>query len=61
MGSMVKSRNEPALIGAVANVVALVKGVDVETVCEAAWRNTMDLFWPEASAREKEAEAGEQA
>jgi TatD DNase family protein len=58
---MVKSRNEPALIGAVANVVALVKGVDVETVCEAAWRNTMDLFWPEASAREKEAEAGEQA
>lgn len=32
---MVKGRNEPVTISHVAHVVASVKGIDVETVCEA--------------------------
>ncbi|KAI9759976.1 MAG: hypothetical protein M1835_000267, partial [Candelina submexicana] len=34
-GCMVKGRNEPCAIGRVAHVVAAVKGVGVEEVCEA--------------------------
>ncbi|KXJ86660.1 hypothetical protein Micbo1qcDRAFT_190465 [Microdochium bolleyi] len=43
-GAMVKSRNEPCMIERVATVVAAVKGVSVEEVCEAAWENTSRVF-----------------
>lgn len=43
-GLMVKGRNEPATIGQVAHVIARVKGVSVEEVCEAAWRNSTRMF-----------------
>lgn len=43
-GAMVKGRNEPCTIGLVAHVVAGVKGVSVEEVCEAAWANTRRMF-----------------
>lgn len=41
---MVKGRNEPCTIGLVAHVVAKVKGVSVEEVVEAAWRNSVRMF-----------------
>lgn len=41
---MVKGRNEPCTIPHVAYVVAAVKGLSVEAVCEAAWKNTIALF-----------------
>ncbi|RMJ26029.1 deoxyribonuclease tatD [Aspergillus sp. HF37] len=43
-GCMVKGRNEPATIGHVAHVIARVKGVAVEEVCEAAWNNSIKMF-----------------
>jgi TatD DNase family protein len=43
-GLMVKGRNEPVTIAQVAHVVAKVKGVDVEEVCEAGWRNSVRMF-----------------
>ncbi|KAL8677595.1 MAG: hypothetical protein Q9186_005978, partial [Xanthomendoza sp. 1 TL-2023] len=43
-GAMVKGRNEPCEIGKVARVVAGVKGVSVEEVVEAAWRNSVGMF-----------------
>lgn len=43
-GKTVKGRNEPISIGAVAWVVAQVQGVSFETVAEAAWKNTLELF-----------------
>jgi TatD DNase family protein len=43
-GKAVKGRNEPCSIGQVAWVVAQVKGVSIEEVCEAAYRNTKALF-----------------
>lgn len=43
-GAMVKGRNEPCEIGKVAWVVAGVKGVPVEEVVEAAWRNSVRMF-----------------
>ncbi|OAQ73103.1 TatD family hydrolase [Pochonia chlamydosporia 170] len=43
-GAMVKGRNEPCTIERVAQVIAAVKGVSVEEVCEAAWRNTIHVF-----------------
>lgn len=43
-GSMVKGRNESCTIPLVALVVASVKGVPVEEVCEAAWRNSIRMF-----------------
>lgn len=43
-GAMVKSRNEPCSIERVAKIVAGIKGVSVEEVCEAAWRNTVRVF-----------------
>lgn len=42
--TMVKGRNEPATIPYVAHVIAKVKGVTTEEVCEAAWRNSIDMF-----------------
>ena len=41
---MVKGRNEPVTISHVAHVVAMVKGIPVEEVCEAAWRNSIQMF-----------------
>ena len=41
---MVKGRNEPVTITHVAWVVAKVKGLSVEEVCEAAWRNSIQMF-----------------
>ncbi|KAG6360216.1 hypothetical protein INS49_011272 [Diaporthe citri] len=43
-GAMVKGRNEPCMIERVAKVVAGIKEVSVEEVCEAAWRNTVKVF-----------------
>lgn len=43
-GKAVKGRNEPCAIGAVAHVVAQLKGVPFEEVTEHAWRNTIALF-----------------
>ncbi|KAK4167372.1 hypothetical protein QBC43DRAFT_285800 [Cladorrhinum sp. PSN259] len=43
-GAMVKGRNEPCTIERIAKIVAGIKGVSVEEVCEAAWANTMKVF-----------------
>ncbi|ORY56082.1 deoxyribonuclease tatD [Pseudomassariella vexata] len=43
-GAMIKGRNEPCMIERVGKVVAGIKGVEVEEVCEAAWRNTTKIF-----------------
>lgn len=43
-GAMVKGRNEPCNIDRVAKAVAAIKGVTVEELCEAAWRNTTRVF-----------------
>ncbi|KAL2759643.1 hypothetical protein ACRALDRAFT_1060352 [Sodiomyces alcalophilus JCM 7366] len=43
-GAMVKGRNEPCMIERVAKVVAGIKGISVEEVCEAAWRNSIKVF-----------------
>lgn len=43
-GLMVKGRNEPCTIPLVAHVIARVKEVPVEEVCEAAWRNSIRMF-----------------
>ncbi|KAH8175674.1 tatD related DNase domain-containing protein [Sarocladium implicatum] len=43
-GAMVKGRNEPCHIERVAAIVAAIKGVSEEEVCEAAWRNSVRVF-----------------
>ncbi|EAA27581.3 deoxyribonuclease tatD [Neurospora crassa OR74A] len=43
-GAMVKGRNEPCTIERIAIIVAEIKGISVEEVCEAAWRNTVKVF-----------------
>ncbi|KAL2867899.1 3'-5'-exodeoxyribonuclease [Aspergillus lucknowensis] len=43
-GYMVKGRNEPVAIAQVAHVIAKVKGLTVEEVCEAAWSNSIKMF-----------------
>lgn len=43
-GTMVKGRNEPCTIERVAKIVAGIKGVSVQEVCEAAWSNTVKVF-----------------
>ena len=43
-GLMVKVRNEPCLIPQVAWVIAKVKGLDVQEVCNAAWTNSVKMF-----------------
>jgi TatD DNase family protein len=43
-GAMVKGRNEPCSIERVATIVAGIKGVAVEQVCEAVWKNTVQVF-----------------
>ncbi|OTA94202.1 hypothetical protein M434DRAFT_21029 [Hypoxylon sp. CO27-5] len=41
---MVKERNESCMIERVAYVVAGLKGITVDEVAEAAWRNSVDMF-----------------
>jgi TatD DNase family protein len=43
-GAMIKGRNEPCSIERVAKIVAGIKGVSIEEVCEAAWANTVNVF-----------------
>ncbi|KAF7546122.1 hypothetical protein G7Z17_g8645 [Cylindrodendrum hubeiense] len=43
-GAMVKGRNEPCNIERVAKIIAGIKEVSVEEVCEASWRNTVAVF-----------------
>lgn len=43
-GVMVKGRNEPCMIERVGKIVAGIKGVELEEVCEAAWNNTIKVF-----------------
>ncbi|KAL3481605.1 hypothetical protein BJX99DRAFT_149739 [Aspergillus californicus] len=43
-GNMVKGRNEPVAIAQVAHVIANVKSITVEEVCEAAWNNSIRMF-----------------
>lgn len=43
-GMMVKGRNEPVTIVQVAYVIAQVKGISVREVCEAAWKNSTEMF-----------------
>jgi TatD DNase family protein len=43
-GCMVKGRNEPCAIVQVAYAVAEIKGITVEEVCEAAWKNSVGMF-----------------
>jgi len=49
MGCMVKDRNESCTISHVAFVVAGLKGIKVEEVTSAAWRNSTSMFFPEES------------
>ena len=41
---MNKDRNEPCAIVQVAEVVAALKGVSEEELCEAAWKNSVEMF-----------------
>ncbi|EDN09102.1 conserved hypothetical protein [Histoplasma mississippiense (nom. inval.)] len=43
-GCMVKGRNEPVTIYQVAHVIASVKGLSVEEVCETTWQNSIRMF-----------------
>ncbi|KAB5585474.1 endodeoxyribonuclease-like protein [Coniochaeta sp. 2T2.1] len=43
-GAMVKGRNESCTIERVAKIVAGIKGISVEEVCETAWANTVKVF-----------------
>jgi TatD DNase family protein len=44
-GQGVKGRMEPADVTLIAEVVAKVKGVDLDQLLEAAWENSEKLFW----------------
>ncbi|EON96287.1 putative family hydrolase protein [Phaeoacremonium minimum UCRPA7] len=43
-GAMVKGRNEPCTIERIAKIIAGIKQVPVDEVCEAAWHNTVKVF-----------------
>jgi TatD DNase family protein len=43
-GDMVKGRNESCVIERVARVVAGLKGVSLDTIADAAWRNSVKMF-----------------
>lgn len=45
LGKPVKERNEPSATRLVAGIVAAVKGISVEQVSEAAWKNACDVFF----------------
>lgn len=52
-GAMVKGRNEPCHIERVAAIVAAIKGVPEQEVCEAAWRNSVRVFGLDTEAQDK--------
>ncbi|ELQ39820.1 deoxyribonuclease tatD, partial [Pyricularia oryzae Y34] len=52
MGKMVKGRNESCCIDRVAYVVAGLKGIGVDEVAEAAWRNSVEMFRLERDVEE---------
>ncbi len=54
-GLMIKGRNESATIALVAHAVAKIKGVTMEDVCDAAWRNTTEMFGMESKDEEAKA------
>ena len=41
---MIKGRNESATIVQVAHVIAKVKEISINEVCEAAWANSIRMF-----------------
>ncbi|KAL6714808.1 hypothetical protein ACLMJK_007068 [Lecanora helva] len=41
---IIKGRNEPVTISHVAHVIAKVKGISIEELCEAAWKNSIEMF-----------------
>lgn len=43
-GRMIKGRNEPCMIPSVAWAIAKIKGVEVDIVTDAAWRNGVRMF-----------------
>ncbi|KAK2799458.1 hypothetical protein FQN51_006945 [Onygenales sp. PD_10] len=43
-GCMVKGRNEPVSVVQVAQVIASIKGIPVEEVCETTWKNSVKMF-----------------
>jgi len=43
-GAMVKGRNEPCMMRKVGWAVAKIKGLSLEELTEAAWRNTVEMF-----------------
>ncbi len=49
-GAMVKGRNEPCSIERIAKIIAGIKGVSVEEVCETTWKNTVKVFPIEAES-----------
>ena len=52
MGRAVKERNEPSCTRLVAGVVAGVKGLSLEEVCDAAWANTCSVFFPSSETND---------
>ncbi|KAJ6255778.1 Deoxyribonuclease Tat-D [Drechslerella dactyloides] len=59
LGMRVKGRNEPCAIAGVAWVIAQVKGVSFEEVCERSWANSMNMFRYDEAAALQEAWAKE--
>ncbi|KAK8086679.1 TatD family hydrolase [Apiospora phragmitis] len=49
-GAMIKGRNEPCMIERVSKIVAAIKGVSEQEVCEAAWKNSVQVFGLDESA-----------
>ncbi|PSN50956.1 putative deoxyribonuclease TATDN1 [Blattella germanica] len=45
-GMMIKSRNEPANIVQVLEIIAAVKEEDLDSLCETIYQNTVKLFFP---------------
>ena len=41
---MVKRRNEPCTIVQVVEILSAIMGIDEETICKAAWKNSLDFF-----------------
>ncbi|EWC45863.1 hypothetical protein DRE_04870 [Drechslerella stenobrocha 248] len=59
MGMRVKGRNEPCAIAGVAWVIAQVKGISFEEVCERSWDNSMKMFKYDEAAALQEAWSNE--
>lgn len=57
--AMVKGRNEPCTVGLVVHVIARVKGLSVEEVAAAAWRNSVRMFGLGEHLEEDEQKDGE--